>query len=101
MGYDVVFSGELRQLTIHGTPYKRKFEVQSNTYAYKKRHSGWEAHRNVVFSEKGGRRPGRCSEKLQADIGAYLTEQDRELVQRAYVLLPRLTKGNSAVREEE
>ena len=52
------------------------------------------------FQNKGGQTAGPMAvKKLQADIGAYLTEQDRELVQGPMFLLPRLTKGNSGCQE--
>ena len=48
----------------------------------------------MSLENKRGQTAGAMAVKrLQDDIGAYLTEQDRELVQGPMFLLPRLTKA--------
>jgi guanosine-3',5'-bis(diphosphate) 3'-pyrophosphohydrolase len=55
-----------------------------------------------LFENKRGQTAGAMAVKrLQDDIGAYLTEQDRELVQRAYVFAAKAHEGQFRLSGED
>ena len=63
---------------------------------------GLEGTGNVAFENKRGQTAGAMAVKrLQDDIGAYLTEQDRELVQRAYVFAAKAHEGQFRLSGED